>query len=259
MSIGFAPNLPESGSVSHGFFTRQGGVSKGIYESLNTGEGSKDDPRHIAENRKRVAGCFGQRRTHMLSMHQIHSNRAIFVDGPWPGKRPQADGMVTKTPGLILSALSADCAPVLFYDSHAHIIGAAHAGWRGARAGITDSTIALMCDHGAKPKSICAAIGPCLSQKNFEVGPEFHAAFLSDDKANEKFFKPGKNDRFMFDNKAYLAARLRRAGIENIYIHPDCTYQRADLYFSYRRNTHNSISDYGRNISAIMLKKIHNV
>ncbi|MCF6220421.1 MAG: peptidoglycan editing factor PgeF [Robiginitomaculum sp.] len=263
--VKFAPAFDGLSGISHGFFGRGGGVSKGKYASLNTGHGSGDDKAHVAENRKRVAEAMGTKSAHLLSNHQIHSSEVVVVERPWSASaQPKADGMVTRVPGLALSALSADCSPVLFADMGAGVIGAAHAGWRGALAGVTDATIAAMVGLGAKRKNIVAAIGPCLGAKHFEVGPEFVGEFISENLGNAKFFRKGqirkgqnviKSDRSYFDIKAYLLQKLARAGVKNAVALPDCTYASHKDYFSYRHNYHNGITDYGRNISVIMINQ----
>ena len=240
--------------ISHGFFGRQGGVSEGIYAGLNTGQGSQDKPEHVTENRRRVATALGTSESRLLSAHQCHSTDVVIVDGPWQDGRPKVDGIVTKTPGIAVSALAADCAPVLFVDPINKVVGAAHAGWRGALAGITDKTVEALESIGAKRHNICAAIGPCIGPKNFEVGPEFVDAFIADNAASKDLFKPGKTDRSYFDIKTYLIRRLSALGCANVSALPDCTYAQNSDYFSYRHNGHKGIDDYGRNISAIMLK-----
>jgi YfiH family protein len=241
--------------ISHGFFSRHGGVSEGKYTSLNTGAGSEDNPDHITENRRRVAKAIGTSEPKLLSAHQCHSTDVIIADAPWPiGERPKADAIVSKTPGIACSALAADCAPVLFADPVNRVVGAAHAGWRGALAGITDKTIEAMEVIGAKRQHIIACVGPCIGPDNFEVGPEFVEAFLTDDQASKSLFTPGKNDRSYFDINSYLIRRLLSQGIARAEALPDCTYAQNSDYFSYRHNVHKGITDYGRNISVIMLK-----
>ncbi len=266
LPIKFASVFDGLPGISHGFFGRGGGVSSGKYSSLNTGRGSDDNPAHVAENRKRVSGAMGTNSAHLLSNHQIHSAKVVVVEKSWAaGAVPKADAMVTRLPGIALSALSADCSPVLFADVGAGVIGAAHAGWRGALAGVTDETITAMVSLGAKRKNIKAAIGPCLSAKHFEVGPEFVGEFISENLGNAKFFRKGqkniksqkniKDDRSYFDIKAYLLQKLARAGVKDAVVLPDCTYAAPDEYFSYRYNCHHDIGDYGRNISVIMINQ----
>lgn len=240
--------LSQSG-LSHGFFSRIGGVSSGIYDSLNAGYCEGDDDENVDENRTRIANAIGAESQHLLSCHQIHSTEVMIVDRPWT-KRPRADAIVTKTPGIACTALAADCAPVLFADMENKVIGGAHAGWRGALAGVTDTTIAAMESLGAKRENITAIVGPCISQPNYEVGPEFRAQFPDNAKT---FFHTPEGGREHFDLKAYVLHRLNLAGVGRSAALPDCTYGQPENYFSFRYNTHKSISGYGRNISAIML------
>ncbi len=245
-------------NVSHGFFTRQGGVSSGVYESLNAGQGSDDNADNVRENRSRIAAALGTSEDCLLSLHQHHSTDVLIVDGPFKGERPKADGLVTKTPGLALSALAADCGPVLMIDPDAWVIGACHAGWRGALAGITDETIRAMELIGADRSNIRAVLGPCIGPDNYEVGHEFRDSFVAENEAHDRFFElgPQKIDgerKPHFDLKRFILAKLRRAGIAHCEALPQCTYANPDLFFSYRYNTHKGIRDYGRNISAIML------
>lgn len=244
----------KSDGITHGFFGRRGGISKGQYESLNTGRGSGDDPKAVTENRRRVAASLGASEPALLSCHQCHSADVMIVDAPWTSANsPKADAIVTATPGIACSALAADCAPVLFMDNRARIIGAAHAGWRGAIGGITDQTIKAMESLGAKRADIHAVVGPCISQDNYEVGPEFMEQFTAHSKDNTRFFTSGRDDRMQFDLKAYVRARLLGFGVGKAEALPDCTYAAPDRYFSYRYNSHNGLGDYGRNISAISI------
>ena len=246
-------NIPE---ISHGFFGRAGGVSTGKYSSLNAGFGSDDTTENVTENRTRIAKAIGAKPGNLLSVHQHHSTDVLIATEPWGNLLPpKADAVVTNVHGIACSALAADCSPVLFIDPTARVIGAAHAGWRGALAGITDTTIEAMLNLGAKRENIRAAIGPCLSQTHFEAGPEFVESFLSERQDNKDLFSEGKTDRSYFDIKTYLERKLMRAGLYCAKALPECTYGPNSGYFSYRHNCHNQISDYGRNISAIMLKK----
>ena len=238
--------------VKHAFFGRRGGVSTGIYASLNAGTGSKDAAEAARENRRRIAAAFGGPE-HLLGVHQVHSPVAVAIDAPWPGERPHADALVTTKPGLILSVLSADCAPVLLADRSAGVIAAAHAGWKGALAGVLQNTVALMHAHGAAPERIAAAIGPCIHQASYEVGGEFAARFIEADRAYARYFAPGRDGRRQFDLPGFCADRLREAGVESIEILPLDTYALADALFSHRRAVHRSEGDYGRNCSAICL------
>lgn len=251
--------LLQQDGVSHGFFSRNGGVSSAQYRSLNAGYGSDDMAQNVRENRSRIAAHLGTTEPRLISLSQIHSCKVITIDAPL-GEAVLADGLVTKTPNLAISALSADCGPVLFVDPHAHIIGACHAGWRGALSGITDSTIDAMEALGSERENICAVLGPCISQDSYEVGPEFRDNFAAEDERFDRFFKldlkkPDAERRPHFDLKRFILFRLRQAGLSRIDSLPDCTYAQPERYFSYRYNTHNGISDYGRNISAIMLRE----
>ena len=237
--------------TAHGFFTRQGGVSHGIYAGLNGGQGSQDDDEAVAENRTRICAHFGAE--HLISVHQIHSDRAERVTGPWPGDRPKADAMVTDRPGLALGILTADCAPVLFADRERGVVGAAHAGWGGALAGVLEATVAAMEDMGAERARITAAIGPLISQRAYEVGPEYVERFLDDDPDNARYFAGGRGDRAMFDLPAYCLGRLRAAGVDQAEWTGHCTYSDEASFYSYRRACHRGEPDYGRLVAAIML------
>jgi len=249
-----ANNLTLPG-LDHGFFGRRGGVSTGIYTSLNCGFGSGDDPAHVAQNRARAAACLSAPGHGFATPHQVHGTDVIHVTEVWaPKSGPKADGVVTDRPGIALGVLSADCAPVLFLDTEARVIGAAHAGWRGALAGVTDRTIAAMCALGADRARIRAAVGPCIGPTSYEVGAEFQAAFAAGDPDSGRFFRPGaRADKFFFDLPAYVGARLARAGIGSVELLGHCTYDRSDEYFSFRRTTHRGEADYGRDLSAIIL------
>jgi YfiH family protein len=235
--------------VRHGFFGRAGGVSTGVYASLNAGPGSNDDSAAIAENRRRIAAAFGAE--HLVGVHQVHSPRAVFVVEPWPGERPHADALVTTIPGQVLSVLSADCAPVLLADVGAGVIGAAHAGWKGALGGVLEATVQLMREHGAK--RIVAAIGPCIHQDSYEVGPEFEANFLSLDASFIRFFAPGRGDRRHFDLPGFCTARLEGAGLTQVEVLALDTYVAHEVLHSHRRSVHERAGDYGRNCAAIAL------
>jgi YfiH family protein len=241
--------------IRHAFFTRAGGVSQGVYASLNAGVGSCDDPELVEENRARMAGVLGVAPDRLLSVYQIHSPDVVVAEEPWPASaRPRADAIVTRQVGLAIAASTADCGPVLFADPEAGVIGAAHAGWRGALAGITDATIAAMERLGAERARITAAIGPLIRQPNYEVGREVVAQFLGEHPDNEQFFAPSKNPgRAMFDLAGYIARRLERAGLMNIEDIRICTYAEAEKFYSYRRMTHLGEADYGRHLNAIVL------
>ena len=243
--------------VTHGFFTRSGGVSQGIYEGLNCGIGSDDHAVNVIENRALVAEHLAKRRdTPLLSCYQIHSDKVITVDSAWTeADKPKADAMVTNQPNIILGILTADCAPVLFYDPVAHIIGAAHAGWQGALGGILESTIAAMQALGANRETICAAVGPSIAAKSYEVGKEFYDKFIQADKDTTQFFWTGRDaQHHQFDLPHFIKARLEGAGIKKIWISDLDTYSHESLFFSYRRSCHKKEADYGRQLSAIMLK-----
>jgi polyphenol oxidase len=251
-----AKTLAGLDGVQHRFFTRRGGVSAGLYSSLNCGYGSGDRPDNVRENRRRAAASFELAETELLTMHQIHSTDVLTVaDRRWtsPGA-PKADAMVTDRPGLALGVLAADCAPVLLADARAGVIGAAHAGWKGALAGIVDATIAAMERLGAQRERLQAAIGPCIGRESYEVGPEFPAPFLAQDDANAVFFRAApRTGHFLFDLAGYLAHRLALAGVAASATGHD-TLRASDDFFSYRRNTLEGVRDYGRGLSAIALK-----
>ncbi|HWD49373.1 MAG TPA: peptidoglycan editing factor PgeF [Rhizomicrobium sp.] len=240
--------------IAHGFFGRKGGVSTGAYASLNCGPGSDDAPEAVAENRRRALRSLGPD-LQLASVYQIHSPKAVSVTRAWEmSERPQADAMVTATPGIALSILTADCAPVLFADPNARVIGAAHAGWKGAIGGIIESTLHEMESLGATRANIRAAVGPSISQPNYEVGPEFREIFLQHDSANARFFiASDRADHFRFDLEGYVVHTLHDAGIPNPAALSACTYAREDDYFSFRRATHRREPDNGRQISLIAL------
>lgn len=243
--------------IRHGFFTRAGGVSTGeLYRGLNTGIGSDDDAAAVVENRRRVAIAMGVDADRLVAPFQVHSADTVVVDGPFDGDRPRADGIVTATPGVAIGVVTADCGPVLFADREARIVGAAHAGWPGARAGVLENTIEAMVALGAGRERIKAALGPSISQANYEVGPEFHDRFVGDDDSNRRYFvESGKPDHYLFDLNTYSIDRLERAGIQAESL-GRCTYAEEDLFFSYRRTTHRKQPDYGRQISVISLEDL---
>ncbi|APE42699.1 polyphenol oxidase [Sulfitobacter alexandrii] len=238
--------------LRHGFFTRAGGASSGVFAGLNCGHGSSDQREIVSINRRRVAEAMGVPPDHLLGVHQIHSATAIKVDAPLP-ERPRADALVTATPGLALSVLAADCQPVLFADPKAGVIGAAHAGWRGALDGVLQSTVDAMVDLGATPEGITAVIGPCISQRAYEVGPEFFEDFIAEDQAFARYFANGEGDRMLFDLPGFGLNRLRAAGVGHAEWTHHCTYSDPARFYSYRRSTHGKEADYGRLISAITL------
>lgn len=238
--------------VPHGFFTRKGGASSGIFAGLNCGPGSTDQAEVVAINRARVADAMGVAPDHLLSIHQVHSADVVTVSGPL-AERPRADGMVTATPGVALGVLTADCQPVLFADPQARVIGAAHAGWRGTRDGVLEATVAAMEALGAKRENMAAVIGPTISQTAYEVGPEFFESFTDDDPETARFFIAGQDGRYMFDLPAMGLARLRAAGVGHAEWTRHCTYRDSERFFSFRRTTHAGEADYGRLISTIRL------
>ena len=250
-----ADNLSRLGTIAHGFFGRPGGVSRGVYASLNCGPGSGDERANVVENRRRVLAALADG-SKLVTLYQIHSARAVRVERPWDiGEAPQADAMATNLPGIALGILTADCAPVLLADEEARVIGAAHAGWKGAQAGVVENVVRAMEELGASRKSIRAAIGPAISQANYEVGPEFRTGFLEHDKANTRFFvRSQRAEHWQFDLEAYVAERLARAGLSDVACLSACTYRDADSFFSFRRATHRGETDYGRDISAILLQ-----
>lgn len=250
-----ARSFADVAGVAHGFFTRQGGVSQGVYASLNCGRGSRDERTCVEENRRRVAEHIGVPQAHLLTCHQIHSATARVVTHAWrPEENPKVDALVTAVPGLAIAVLAADCAPVLFLDAEARVIGAAHAGWRGALSGILEATVAAMESLGAQRTRLRAALGPCIGPDAYEVGPEFEAQFLSSDAANARFFRrSAASARAHFDLPRYVLHRLGLAGIGSVENAARCTYLNEEHFFSYRRTTHRREADYGRQISAIVL------
>lgn len=241
--------------IRHGFFGREGGVSQGLYGSLNCGLGSKDRPEDVAENRSRVAAWLGVPADRLLSLYQIHSATPVVIDRPVArADLPRADALVTKQRGIAIAAMAADCTPVLFVDPERHVIGAAHAGWRGALSGILDATVAAMEECGARRSAILAAVGPTINQASYEVGPEFEADFLAADPSNARFFvRPGTDAKPHFDLPGYVAGRLQRLGLAGVERRTLCTYENESLFFSYRRSSHRKEADYGRQISAIVV------
>ena len=244
---------PTLDGIAHGYFGRRGGVSTGELASLNCGLGSGDDPALIAENRRRVADAVLPGAT-LTGVYQVHGNRCIIVDDKSDlTARPEADALATRTPGIVLGILTADCVPVLFADRDTGVIGAAHAGWKGALAGVTDATLAAMESLGARRANMAAAIGPCIGRASYEVDGAFVERFTADDPANERFFAAGKPGHAMFDIAAYVAARLAAAGVTRIAIGGQDTYALQQDYFSYRRACHKGENSYGRQLSVIGL------
>ena len=244
-------------NIIHGFFTKNGGVSGGIYSSLNTGLGSKDQHTLILENRRRVAENMQVPEKNLLTVNQIHSTEVVEVQECWSvDAAPQADGLVTNKPGIALAICTADCGPVLFADKINGIIGATHAGWRGAINGILEHTISIMESLGAKRTQITASLGPTISANAYEVGSEFVEQFLTQTPANETFFQPAtKPNHSMFDLPAYIVNQLNHAGIGTVSNIDQCTYSHPETFYSYRRMLHNNEQDYGRLMSAIAIKK----
>lgn len=247
--------LLTGGRIAHGFFGRRGGVSTGIFDSLNCGFGSSDTREQVSENRARVAAALGIAAERLITVHQIHSPIIVPVTAPWaPPEAPRADAMVTATPGIGLGVLAADCAPVLFADREAGVIGAAHSGWRGAFDGILEATVDAMVALGARPEHIRAAIGPCITGASYEVGPEFRERFIETEAEWGRFFHPSQRaGHHFFDLPAFAVHRLGAHGVTQVEALGTCTYQQSDSYFSYRRATHRQEADYGRNLSAIAL------
>jgi YfiH family protein len=249
-----AETLKLSG-LRHAFFTREGGVSGGLYASLNGGVGSHDDAGHVAENRARMAAVLGVAADRFLTAYQIHSPEVVVAEQPWDAPaRPRADAIVTRTPGLAIGVSTADCGPVLFADAAARGSGAAHAGWRGALSGVVEATVAAMERLGASRGRIRAALGPMIRQHNYEVGPDFMARFAAEDKAGANFLRPApRQGHALFDLAGYIATRLDRAGVREIEDVELCTYAEPERFFSFRRTTHRAEPDYGRHINAIAL------
>lgn len=242
--------------IRHGFFTRAGGVSTGIYASLNCGHGSSDAREAVTENRRRVAQALGQAEAaQVLTLYQVHSATALIVDRPLPRDAlPKADALVTRVPGLVVGALAADCAPVLFADAEAGVVAAAHAGWRGAFSGIVEATVASMESLGAERSRIRAAVGPCINQTAYEVGREFEASFLEVDRGFSRFFvRFQAQGKPHFDLPGFVESRLEAAGIRVFEKRSACTFADLARFFSYRRTTKAGEPDYGRQISAIVL------
>ena len=250
-----APSLSRLARVRHAFFTRSGGVSDGVYASLNGGIGSSDAPDKVAENRARMAATLGVTPERFLTPYQIHSPDVVVADGSWTQEtRPRADAVVTREPKLAIGVSTADCGPLLFADADAGVIGAAHAGWRGAFTVVIESTLAAMEKLGASRQRVAVALGPTIRQPNYEVGPEFLERFRAADMDNERFFAPSKREgHAMFDLTGYIADRVHRAGIVQFEDLGHCTYADPAQFYSYRRMTQRGEPDYGRHINAIAL------
>jgi YfiH family protein len=251
-----APELVSLPGIRHAFFTREGGISEGIYSSLNGGLGSSDDRKRVLENRRRIAASLGVALESLVSLHQVHSPDAVIVEALFGEERPKADGMATRVPGLALAITTADCGPLLFADQEGGVVGAAHAGWRGALTGVIESTLAAMEELGGRRERTTVVLGPTIGQEAYEVGLDFRDRFLAADPANERFFRPGvQPDRAMFDLPAYIGSRALAAGVGSFTSLGLCTYSDEDRFFSYRRTTHRGEPDYGRLISAITLSR----
>jgi YfiH family protein len=251
----FSPLLAAIPGLRHAFFTRDGGVSGGIYGGLNGGLGSNDDPKHVAENRRRMAEQMGVAPDRLLSVHQVHSPDAVVANGPWDGPaRPRADAIVTRTEGIAIGITAADCGPILLVDPNARVIGAAHAGWKGALTGILESTIETMEKLGAERSGMVAAIGPLIRQHSYEVGGEFVERFIDTDADNAVFFIPSTREgHSMFDLAGYIRMRLENAGVLMIDDLGVDTYS-DERFYSYRRSVHRKEPDYGRHVHAIALE-----
>lgn len=249
-----SPDLAAESGIRHAFFTREGGVSTGIYASLNGGSGSADDKAAVAENRARMAAKLEVAPSHLVSLYQVHSADVEIVTGPWTGDRPKADAMVSVAPGVALGVSTADCGPILFADSEARVIGAAHAGWKGAFTGIVAATVTAMEKLGARRERIVAVLGPTISGRAYEVGPEFLERFKAANATYSRFFTASERPAHaMFDLPAFIASKAQEAGIGRFVDLALCTYGDEQRFFSYRRATHRAEPDYGRLISAIAL------
>ncbi len=252
-----ASSLSGLPTIRHAFFTREGGVSRGLYRSLNGGMGSNDDAAMVRENRARMAAALGVAPGSLVTAYQIHSPDVVVAEKPWTRENaPRADAVVTRVPGLAVAVTTADCGPVLFADEAAGVVGAAHAGWKGALSGVLDSTIDTMERLGASRARITAVIGPTIRQANYEVGPEFVARFIAQDPDSERFFMPSGRERHaLFDLPGFIAARLKSAGLVRIDDLGHCTYADPDRFYSYRRSVHRAEPDYGRHVNAIALRE----
>jgi YfiH family protein len=251
----FTDDTLDHAGIRHGFFTRRGGVSRGLYAGLNAGLGSGDDPADVAENRRRIADVFALTPDRLLTAYQSHTPNVLVVERPFDGARPKVDGFVTRTPGLAIGVLAADCAPVLFAAPDAAVVGAAHAGWRGALTGVCEATLAAMEGLGARREAIHATVGPTISQDAYEVGPEFVERFLADDPGNDRFFRAAveKPGHAMFDLPGYLMSRLETLGLKSARWTGHDTCADAERFFSYRRAVLRGEADYGRMVGAITL------
>lgn len=244
--------VPDLADVPHGFLGRQGGVSSGIYSSLNVGLGSDDDPAHVAENRRRAVEAVAPSHQ-LITLYQVHSALCVNADPALADhQRLQADALVTDRPGLLLGILTADCAPILLADRQAGVVGAAHAGWKGALNGVAQSTVAAMTQLGARAERICAVVGPCIARRSYEVDDAFRQRFEAAEAEFERFFSAGvRPSRHQFDLEGFVGARLADAGVGRVTLVSEDTYAQTDRFFSYRRTTHRAEADYGRQLSAI--------
>jgi len=242
-------------NIRHGFFTRNGGCSSGIYQSLNCGPGSDDNPDNVNRNRQSILSYLAPHPARLCGLYQVHSNIVHYLEMPWKkDRRPRGDAFVTRQKNIALGILTADCAPVLLADPVNGVIGAAHAGWKGALTGILENTLRMMLDKGAELSQISATVGPCIAQENYEVGPEFLACFTNQSPDHRHFFiNSSKKNHYLFDLKQFSLNVLEKSGLDNITALPHDTYADEDNFFSYRRATHRSEKDYGRQISAIMI------
>jgi YfiH family protein len=247
-----APELSSHAYLRHAFFTRQGGVSEGLYASLNGGLGSNDAQGAVAENRARMCAQLGLPAPNLVSLYQVHSADVVTVEAPF-AERPKADAMVTRVPGLALGIATADCGPILFADPENRVVGAAHAGWKGALGGVVEATVAAMERLGAERETIVAVLGPTISQGNYEVGADFVARFRDEVPDSERFFAEGREGHAQFDLPAFILARLAEARVGEATALGLCTYADPERFYSFRRTTHRSEPDYGRLISAIAL------
>ncbi|MCZ4281861.1 peptidoglycan editing factor PgeF [Kiloniella laminariae] len=253
-----SPALENLDGIRHGFFTRQGGVSQGLYSSLNCGFGADEPRENVLENRARALARMGSPDASLVTAYQIHSADVHIVEQAWssPDEAPKGDALVTNKPGIALGIMTADCTPVLFADPVSGVIGAAHAGWQGAIKGVTDSTITAMESLGARRENIHAAIGPCIAQISYEVGAEFAHRFCEEQESNLEYFIPSPREgRFLFDLRRYVGNSLKASGIKQLSVSKNDTYSESELFFSYRRSCHFKENDYGRGLSAIVLEE----
>jgi polyphenol oxidase len=242
--------------IRHAFFTREGGVSGGLFATLNGGVGSRDNADHIAENRGRMAAALAVKPNCLLTAYQIHWRNVVVADAPWPmAERPRADAIVTRMPGIAVGVSTADCGPILFADPQTGVVGAAHAGWRGALAGVAEATVEAMERLGASRERIRAVLGPMIRQDNYEVGPDLIARFAAENSGGDRFFGPAaRSGHGQFDLAGYITSRLMRTGVGRIEDLGLCTYADPARFFSFRRSTHRAEADYGRHVSAIVLE-----